>query len=557
MVYNRHIQFQISEIKGDKIMKPVYLCILDGVAIGAKNKTNAVFEAMAEGKAPFLKELFAKQYGLLGCSGRAVGLPDGTMGNSEVNHLNMGAGRVVYQSIERINVAIEDGSFFTNHGLLKAVNNCKAKNSTLHLMGIIQGHGGTVHGHINHLFALLKLAKDNGLKKIAIHIFGDGRDTDPYSLGEVYIKMLQDEILSLGMKEIASVKTIMGREIAMDRDTAWGKTLIAMKAIILGETESVAGSADEAIKKSYEQKSTDEFIRPVKIGEYDGVKKEDSIIFWNYRQDRAMQLAVGFCEQDHKFFNYKKGVKPIDESLYSQIIELQNKIKGSVFVSMTEYYEGTASLTAFPEKEIPHTVGEVVSNAGLLQLRIAGTEKFAHVTGWFSGRRQNPFNGEERVLIQDPTLKDRTEQGKRYDLVPEMTAYLETDRVLSEIDSKNYSLIVHNFQNGDMVGHTGNLEAATKAISVVSECLSRIVPKWLEKGGVFILTADHGNADEMIVEKNHNPVASTQHSLNPVPVWILGVDGEVKDGAIPDIGVTILKVMGLHVPADMNAKSLI
>lgn len=540
----------------DKIT-PVYLCIMDGVGIGKKDEGNAVYEAIHLGKAPYLKKLFDEPHSTLICSGRAVGLPEGTMGNSEVNHLNMGAGRVVYQSIERINVAIEDKNFFKNEAFMKAVKNCKDNNSTLHLMGILQGGAGCVHGSIEHLFALLELVKQQGLKKVAIHIFGDGRDTNPHAAGEVYLKMAQDKIASLGLKDIAQIKTIMGREIAMDRDTAWNKTLVAMKALILGECENIAATPEEAIAKSYANGVTDEFVRPVKIGEYNGMSDHDSVIFWNYRQDRGMQLTVGFKEKDHKFFNYKKGTKPIDEALFVQIESLQQKVKDIVFVAMTEYYEGINAETAFPEKEIPNTVGEVVSRAGLLQLRIAGTEKFAHVTGWFSGRRNAPFAGEDRILVQDPTLKERTEQGKRYDLVPEMTAYKETEKVLQAMNGKDYSLIVHNFQNGDMVGHTGNLEAVEKAMAAVSECLSLIIPKWLAKGGIFVLTADHGNADEMLLKKGDKVVSSTQHSLNPVPFWVLRSCSNPKDGIIPDIGVTVLKLIGLNVPNDMTAKSLI
>lgn len=539
-------------------MKPVYLCILDGFAVGEKSKENAIYDAIKSGKAAFLKELFDNHpYGLLKCSGRAVGLPPGTMGNSEVNHLNLGAGRIVYQSIERINVAIEDGSFFKNESLLKAINNCRGKNSTLHLMGVLQGHAGTVHGDIKHLFALIKLAKQEGLKDVAIHIFGDGRDTDPHSLGEIYLKMLEDKISELSLSSIVKIKTIMGREIAMDRDTSWEKTLVAMKALVLGECENTAESPNEAVLQSYKKGITDEFIPPVKIGIYSGMQKDDSIIFWNFRQDRGMQMTIAFVEKDIKWFNYKKGTNPIDLNLFYQIQKLQEKITGSVFVSMTEYYEGTCALTAFPEREIPNTVGEIVSKADLLQLRIAGTEKFAHVTSWFSGRRSAPFLKEDRILVQDPTLKARTEQGKRYDLVPEMTAFLETEKVLSAMDEKKYSLIVHNFQNGDMVGHTGNLEAAEKAIESVSKCLSQIVPKWLGHGGIFILTADHGNADEMAFEKANQEIPSTQHSLNPVPIWILGIDAKPKDGIIPDVGVTVLKLMGLSIPSEMTAKPLI
>ncbi|MFA5104706.1 MAG: 2,3-bisphosphoglycerate-independent phosphoglycerate mutase [Candidatus Margulisiibacteriota bacterium] len=537
---------------------PVYLCILDGFALGRNDDSNAIYRAISSGKAPFIKELFEKHpYSKLECSGLAVGLPEGTMGNSEVNHLNMGAGRVVYQSIERINVAIKDGSFFKNEALLKAVRNCKGGYSSLHLMGLLQGHGGTVHASIAHLFALLELAKKAGVVRIFIHLFTDGRDTNPKAAGDIYLKMLEDKISELGMKETVHIATVMGREIAMDRDTAWDKTLIAMKAIALGVGEFKADSAREAIEESYKRGDTDEFIRPTIIGRYQGVKQQDSIIYFNFRQDRTIQLTTAFCETDPKYFNYKKGTKPIDPQTLKEITELQKIIKGSIFVAMTEYYPGLHALTAFPEKEVPDTVGEIVSRAGLKQLRLAGPEKFAHVTAWFSGRRAEPFPGEDRHLAQDMTLKERTEEGKHYDWVPEMTAYLETEYSLKAIESGGYHLIVHNFQNGDMVGHTGNLDAATEAIADISKCLEKLVPEFVAKGGVFIITADHGNADEMSFHTKDKNIVSTQHSLNKVPFWIIGKDIKLKEnGIIPDIGVTALKLIGLEHPKDMTASTL-
>ncbi|MFA4905119.1 MAG: 2,3-bisphosphoglycerate-independent phosphoglycerate mutase [Candidatus Margulisiibacteriota bacterium] len=529
---------------------PVYLCILDGFAVGEKAEKNAIYDAIKEGKAPFIAELFAKHpYAKLECSGLAVGLPAGTMGNSEVNHLNMGAGRVVYQSIERINVAIEDGSFFKNEALLAAVRNAKQNGSALHLMGILQGHGGTVHGDIKHLFALLELAKKAEVNTIYIHLFTDGRDTNPKAAGEVYLKMLEDK-----MPANARIATIMGRELAMDRDTAWDKTLIGMRCLVSGVGEFKANTAREAIEQSYKRGETDEFIRPTIISGYTGMGPADSVIYFNFRQDRTIQLTTAFCESDKKFFNYKKGTKSIDDKVYQEIQELRKRLKQLVFVAMTEYYPGLHALTAFPEKAIPDTVGEVVSKAGLKQLRLAGPEKYAHVTGWFSGRRMEPFTGEDRHLAQDMSLKERTEEGKHYDWVPEMTAFLETDYSLKAIAENKYSLIVHNFQNGDMVGHTGNLKAAVEAIADISSCLEKLVPAWTAKGGVFIVTADHGNADEMFLGKE----VSTQHSLNPVPFWVLGKEVKIRDkGIIPDIGVTVLDLMGLPKPDAMTAHSLI
>ncbi|MEA3494325.1 MAG: 2,3-bisphosphoglycerate-independent phosphoglycerate mutase [Candidatus Margulisiibacteriota bacterium] len=538
---------------------PVYLCILDGFAIGEKSDSNAIYQAIKQGKAPFIKDLFDNHpYSKLECSGLAVGLPEGTMGNSEVNHLNMGAGRIVYQSIERINVAIENGSFYKNEALLKAVENCRHFGSTLHLMGLLQGHGGTVHASIKHLFSLLELAKKSELRDVAIHLFTDGRDTNPKAAGEIYLKMLEDKIAELGLSEVAKIATVMGREIAMDRDTAWNKTLTAMRALVTGQGEFKALTAREAIEGSYKRGQTDEFIRPAIIGGYAGMGPDDSAIYFNFRQDRTIQLTTAFCERDKKFFDYKKGTRPIEDVVYNEIQDLRKKIENLVFVAMTEYYPGLDALTAFPEKTIPDTVGEIVSNAGLKQLRLAGPEKFAHVTGWFSGRRTDPFPGEDRHLAQDLKLKERTEGGKHYDLAPEMTAFLETDYALKAIESGKYSLIVHNYQNGDMVGHTGNLEAATKAIGDISSCLEKTVPAFTKKGGIFIITADHGNCDEMELKKGDKMVVSTQHSLHPVPFWVIGKDVNLKEkGIVPDVGVTVLDLIGLEKPKDMTAGTLL
>jgi 2,3-bisphosphoglycerate-independent phosphoglycerate mutase len=357
--------------------------------------------------------------------------------------------------------------------------------------------------------------------------------------------------------KVVQIATVMGGEVAMDRDTAWQKILVALKALINGEGERKALSARNAIEQAYARGESDEFIRPTVIGEYAGMEDGDAVVFWNYRPDRAIELTVGFQETGHTFFNYKKGTKPISEDLYQEIKKVRARTQNNPFVAMTGYYQGMHALAAFPEKEIPETVGEIVSGHGLPQLRLAGPEKFAHVTGWFSGRRSDPFPGEDRYLAQDLTLKERTEQGKRYDLVPEMTAYLETYYSLEAIAKKKYSLIVHNFQNGDMVGHTGNLAAATEAIVHVSNCLSQIVPAFIQQGGIFIITADHGNCDEMLLEKDGQEVPSTQHSLNKVPFWVLGKDVKLRpEGIVPDVGVTILKLMGLPPSTLMTAQSL-
>jgi 2,3-bisphosphoglycerate-independent phosphoglycerate mutase len=344
----------------------------------------------------------------------------------------------------------------------------------------------------------------------------------------------------------------------MDRDTAWDKTLIAMKTLVNGVGEYKAATVREAIENSYRRGETDEFIRPTIISGYTGMGPIDSVVYFNFRQDRTIQLTAAFCEHEKTFFNYKKGTKLIDEKTYEAIQALRKKLPHIVFVAMTEYYPGLHGPTAFPEKEIPDTVGEVVSKAGLKQLRLAGPEKFAHVTGWFSGRRTEPFPGEDRHLAQDIELKKRTQEGKRYDLVPEMTAFLETDYALKAIGAGAYSLIVHNFQNCDMVGHTGNLDAATEAIADLSSCLEKLAPAFIAKGGIFIITADHGNADEMLLKKGDQMVKSTQHSLNPVPFWVLGKEVKLREkGIVPDIGVTVVDLMGLPKPEAMTASSLI
>src|SRR3989344_5974178 len=355
-------------------LAPVYLCILDGFAVGENGPKNAIFDAINSGKAPFIADLFSKQpYAKLECSGLAVGLPEGTMGNSEVNHLNMGAGRIVYQSIERINAAIDDSSFFTNEALTAAIKNAKQNASALHLMGILQGHGGTVHGSIKHLFALLELVKRAELNTVYIHLFTDGRDTNPKAAGEIYLKMLEDEIGRQGLQGVARISTVMGREIAMDRDTAWDKTLIGMRCVVRGVGEYKAATAREAIENSYARGQTDEFIRPTIIGGYTGMGPVDSVIYFNFRQDRTIQLTTAFCETDKQYFNYKKGTKPIDEDVYKQIQGMREGVRGMTFVAMTEYYPGLHGLTAFPEKEIPDTVGEIVSLSGLKQLRLAAS----------------------------------------------------------------------------------------------------------------------------------------------------------------------------------------
>lgn len=543
----------------------LYLCILDGFGIGNDPKTDAIQKAIADGKAPFFKELFEKHpYAKLECSGEAVGLPPHTMGNSEVNHLNMGAGRVVYQSLLRVNKAIDDESFYKNEELLKAIENCKKNNSTLHLMGVLQGGGGCVHGNIYHLFGLLELVKRNNLDKVVIHLFTDGRDTNPNAAGNEYIPQLLKKISEMGQKDKVVIGSVMGRAYAMDRDVNWQLVIKAFKAIVEGTGIRKQPDIETAVKFAYQQKAkvngkevveSDEFIQPTIIGDYSGMNPNDSMIFWNFRQDRAIELTACFVEDDKKFYNYKPGQPPISDDMYNQLKAIRDKIKNISLVAMTEYYEGMNAHAAYPEKEVPNTVGEVVSKAGKKQLRLAGPEKFVHVTGWFSGRHSDPFPGEDRILAKDSTLKERTNDGKNYDWVPEMTAYIETELSLEAIKTKKYDLVVHNFQNGDMVGHTGNLDAAEKAIEALSKCVEQIYNAVTKQGGVMIITADHGNADQM--EINHK--VSTQHSTNKVPCWILNsrIKQITGDGIIPDIGTTALKLLDLEIPKEMTGKILV
>lgn len=580
-------------------MPKVMLTICDGFGLNHRVAGNAVKLAIEQGRAPFLAGLFAKQpYAHLRSSGRAVGLPPGTMGNSEVNHLNMGAGRVVYQSIERINVAIRDKSFYENPALLKAVETAKRNNSTLHLMGILQGPPGTVHGSINHLFALLELAKQQELADVRLHLFTDGRDTNPQAALNVYLPQLEAKIKEMGLEKTVRISSIMGREVAMDRDSNWNKILIALKTLATGQGERKFNTAREALEYAYQQSVTaggktlaesDEFIRPSIIGDFSGMRPQDAVVFWNYRQDRGIELTMAFRESAEGIFNYKMDGKTraqmeaelaqfqgaadqrellekqlrsaISAETFAAIQKLRQPLADQVFVAMTEYYAGLNALTAFPEGIITPTVGSVFAEAGLLQLRIAGPEKFAHVTGWFSGRRPDEFPGETRMIVRDATLGERTNQGKNYNLAPEMTAPLEVVQVIEALDSRRFGLIVHNYQNMDMVGHTGDLEAAIKAVSVISHCLEQTWLRVQADDYIWVITADHGNADEELIKdpKTGELVVSTQHSTYPVPLWVLNAPGikTAPKGIIPQVGTTILDLAGLPIPKEMTAGSLI
>lgn len=505
--------------------KPVMLMILDGFGLTDKVDGNAVKAA----NKPNIDNIFTHYYSTtLGASGLSVGLPDGQMGNSEVGHLNIGAGRVVYQSLTRITKAIEDGEIFENEALNKAVTSALEKDSTLHLMGLLSPGG--VHSHIDHLKGLLKLAKEKGVKKVFVHAFLDGRDVAPSSAKE-YITEIEDYMKELGVGKIASLS---GRYYAMDRDKRWERVQLAYNAIVLGQGET-AGSALEAVEKSYHDNKTDEFVLPTVIVENGTplatIKNNDSVIFFNFRPDRAREITRAI--NDKEFDGFKR------ETL------------NLTFITLTEYdstLEGVE--VAYKPETLKNTLGEYVSNLGKKQLRIAETEKYAHVTFFFNGGVEEPNKDEDRALIASPKVAT-------YDLKPEMSAYEVTDELLKRLDEDKYDMVILNFANPDMVGHTGILEAAKKAVETVDECLGKIVDKVLKLDGSVFITADHGNSEQMIDYSNGKPM--TAHTVNPVPFVYVSNHTEAKklnEGVLADIAPTMLQEMGLEKPEEMTGKSL-
>lgn len=506
--------------------KPVMLMILDGFGIAEKSEGNAVALANKPNFDRLLKEYPNTQ---LQASGMAVGLPEGQMGNSEVGHLNIGAGRIVYQELTRITKAIEDGDFFENEALMKAMKNAKENNASLHLMGLLSDGG--VHSHIEHLKGLLEFAKKEGLQKVYVHAFMDGRDVPPSS-GKDFIIKAEEMMKEVGVGQIA---TVSGRYYAMDRDNRWERVQLAYNAIVLGEGEK-ASSAVEAIDNSYHDEKTDEFVLPCVIEE-DGhptatIKNGDSVVFFNFRPDRARELTRAINDKEFAGFN-------------RETLDL-------TFVTMTQYDKTLERVNiAFKPQTLVNTLGEYVSSKGLEQLRIAETEKYAHVTFFFNGGVEKENPGEERKVIPSPKVAT-------YDLKPEMSAYEVTDELLNRLDQDKYDMIILNFANPDMVGHTGVVQAAVKAIEAVDECLGKIVDKVLEKDGTVFITADHGNAETEIDFSTGNPF--TAHTTNPVPfVWVSNnIDGRtLKSGKLADIAPTMLNVMNLEVPEEMTGECLI
>ena len=503
--------------------KPVALVILDGFGISDRVEGNAV---KAANKPNYDKYFNNYTHTELGASGLSVGLPEGQMGNSEVGHLNIGAGRIVYQQLTRITKAIEDGEFPENEALNKAVNNAKENNSSLHLLGLLSDGG--VHSHIEHLKGLLKLAKEKGLQKVYVHAFLDGRDVPPASAKE-YIVEIEGYMKEIGVGQIA---TVSGRYYAMDRDKRWERVQLAYTAIVLGKGETAA-SALEAVDKSYNDNKTDEFVLPTIIAgaEKANVKNKDSIIFFNFRPDRAREITRAI--NDKVFDGFSR-----------ETLDL-------TFVTMTEYDVTLQNVdVAFGPESYTNTLGEYVSKLGKNQLRIAETEKYAHVTFFFNGGVEEPNTNEDRALIPSPKVAT-------YDMQPEMSAYKVTEELLSKLDEDKYDMIILNFANPDMVGHTGVFDAAKQAVEAVDVCLGKVVDKILEKNGTAFITADHGNAEQMIDFSTGKPM--TAHTTDLVPFLYVAADAKpLRDaGVLADIAPTMLQVMGLEIPKEMTGKSLI
>jgi len=499
---------------------PTTLIIMDGFGIEGPSAGNAVVNAPT----PNLDRFFAQcPHSRLSASGLDVGLPDGQMGNSEVGHTNIGAGRVVFQDLPHISRDIETGVFFENPAYLEAMENCREWGSALHLMGLLSDGG--VHSHITHLFALLKMAKDQGLSKVYVHCFLDGRDVPPTS-GKGYVEQLQAKMQQLGIGQIASV---MGRYYAMDRDKRWDRLQRAYDAIVCGQAPFAADAAD-AVQASYDAGVTDEFMEPVVCAQDARLRDNDSVIFFNFRPDRAREITRTLVDEDFSEIDRKTGFIPVD------------------FICTTEYDATMPNVTvAYPRQKLQNIFGEYISNLGLTQLRIAETEKYAHVTFFFNGGVEQVFPGEDRCLINSPKVAT-------YDLQPEMSAYEVTEEAVKRILSGSYDVIILNFANCDMVGHTGVYAAACKAVTTVDECVGKVVEATSKMGGVSLITADHGNAERMI-DTDGSPF--TAHTTNLVPFCIVGANVQLRDGRLCDIAPTMLDLMGLEKPAEMDGQTLI
>ena len=497
---------------------PTTRIIMDGYGLNPKAEGNAV----AAARTPVLDKLFATcPHTTLSASGLDVGLPDGQMGNSEVGHTNIGGGRVVFQDLPRINRAIEDGSFFENEAYCAAMDACLKHDSALHLYGLLSDGG--VHSHTNHVWALLKMAKIRGLHKVYIHAFLDGRDVSPTS-GKDFVAEAVAKCKEIGVGKIA---TVMGRYYAMDRDKRWDRLERAYDAMVYGEGIQNSDPVD-AVAKSYRDGVTDEFVEPVVCDKDGTISDNDSIIFFNYRPDRAREITRAFV--DPAFDGFQRQFFPV------------------TYVCTTEYDASMPNvLVAFPRVAVKNGLGEYLSSMGMTQLRIAETEKYAHVTFFFNGGVETVYPGEDRVLVNSPKVAT-------YDLQPEMSAVEVTDQCVERIESGAYDVIILNFANCDMVGHTGVFDAAVKAVETVDTCVGRVVDATRAMGGIAMITADHGNA-EIMVKSDGSPM--TAHTTDPVPFIVVGAAVELHPGRLADIAPTILDVMGLACPPEMDGKSLI
>ncbi len=504
--------------------KPTMLMILDGFGNNDNEKANAVKIANTPNIDKLMKTWPATT---IYTSGLNVGLPDGQMGNSEVGHTNIGAGRVVYQDLTRITKSIEEGDFFSNKELAEAIENCKKHHSKLHIMGLLSDGG--VHSHIRHLFAILEFAKRKDFEDVYVHCFLDGRDTPPAS-GETYLAKLEEKMKEKGIGKIA---TICGRFYSMDRDKRWERVVKAYNALVKGEGEK-ANSAISAIESSYQQEVFDEFVLPTVI--YNGeepvatISNHDSVIFFNYRPDRAREITRSLVDPEFDGFETEK-------------LDIH-------YVCFTQYDETIPNVTiAFKPEVLRNTFGEYVSSKGLTQLRIAETEKYAHVTFFFNGGEEKQYPGEDRILVPSPKVET-------YDLKPEMSAYEVTQKVVEAIESQQYDTIILNYANPDMVGHTGNLEAAVKAIETIDECVQKVVEAVAKNNGLILMTADHGNAEQMVDYKTGEP--HTAHTTNTVPLVLIGAEGiKLKTGKLADLAPTMLELMELPKPEEMTGESLI
>ena len=497
---------------------PTTLIIMDGFGLANASGDNAVSLAQT----PVLDRLF-REYAntTLSASGLDVGLPDGQMGNSEVGHTNIGGGRVVFQDLPRISRAIDDGSFFKNEAYNKAMDNCLKHGSSLHLYGLLSDGG--VHSHIQHLFALLQMAKDKGLEKVYVHCFLDGRDVSPTS-GKSFVQELCDKCAEIGVGKIA---TVMGRYYAMDRDKRWERVQMAYDAMVYGEGVHNADPVD-AVAKSYANGVTDEFVEPVVCDSEGTIGDNDSVIFFNFRPDRAREITRAIVDPEFDGF--------------------QREFFPTTYVCNTEYDASMPNvLVAWPRVAVKNGLGEYLSSMGMTQLRIAETEKYAHVTFFFNGGVEKQYPGEDRVLVPSPKVAT-------YDLQPEMSAFEVCDKCVERIESGAYDVIILNFANCDMVGHTGVLEAAVKAVETVDTCVGKVVEATLKMGGIAMITADHGNAEDM---KQEDGSPMTAHTTNPVPFILCGAGSELRTGRLADIAPTILDVLGLACPPEMDGRTLI